>query len=243
MFEQYKIAVRVTVLDELGAPLALITRHLLKTEAAATKLQARLTAIKGFFMGGAALMGTGAVFAAPLLYAIDKAAELKKQMIAIRIATRGSTDQMNSMRQAIEGVAAQTMFSNIDVAKIAKLIATGTGLGAQQVQSLIPAYAKYADVQLLMKGTPYEQSVTDAIRAAHGAQHYDAKSLAEYLDLINKASLMMPGSTSEIVKALAYSQGVGKTALGSNDEQNILMVTLLNRLGLPGTRGGTNLSA
>jgi len=60
---------------------------------------------------------------------------------------------------------------------------------------------------------------------------------------INKASLFIRGSTHEIVRALAYSQGVAKTALGSDDEQNILLVALLNRMGLPGTRGGTNLSA
>jgi len=86
-------------------------------------------------------------------------------------------------------------------------------------------------------------SVKDAIMAAHGAQHYDAKSLTEYLNLINKASLMIPGSTHEIVRGLAYSQGIAKTALGSSDEQNILMIAFLNRMGLPGTRGGTNLSA
>ena len=243
MFESYKVFVSVKLLDEVTRPISLLTRHFLQTEQAAAKLQTRLNAIKGFFAGGVGLMGAGAVLAAPLVYAVDKAAELQKQMIAIRIATRGTTDQMNSMRQAIEGVASQTMFSNIDVAKMAKQVATGTGLGAQQVQAILPAYVKYADVQLLMKGTPYEQSVKDAIMAAHGAQHYDPKSLTTYLDTINKASLFIPGSTTEIVRALAYSQGIAKTALGSDDEQNILMVALLNRMGFPGTRGGTNLSA
>jgi len=243
MFESYKIGVRVTVHDAFTGPMSLLLRYFQQTETAATKLHTRLTAIKGFFAGGVGLMGAGATLAAPLIYAVDKAAELQKQMIAIRIATRGTTDQMNSMRHAIEGVASQTMFSNIDVAKMAKQIATGTGKSAQEVQSILPAYVKYADVQLLMKGTPYEQSVKDAIMAAHGAQHFDPKSLATYLDTINKASLFIPGSTTEIVRALAYSQGIAKTALGSDDEQNILMVALLNRMGFPGTRGGTNLSA
>ena len=243
MFESYTVAVKVSLLDGITRPISALVGHLRRAEEGASKLQIRLNAIKGFFAGGVGLMGAGAVVAAPLIYAIDKAAELQKQMIAIRIATRGTTDQMNSMRQAIEGVASQTMFSNIDVAKMAKQVATGTGLGAQQVQSILPAYVKYADVQMLMKGTPYETSVKDAIMAAHGAQHYDAKSLTTYLDLINKASLFIPGSTHEIVRGLAYSQGVAKTALGSSDEQNILMIALLNRMGFPGTRGGTNLAA
>jgi hypothetical protein len=243
MFEAYKIGVRVTVIDEFTRSMAKLLSYFQQSETAATKLHTRLTAIKGFFAGGLGLMGAGAALAAPLVYATDKAAELQKQMIAIRIATRGTTDQMNSMRQAIEGVASQTMFSNIDVAKMAKQVATGTGLGAQQVQSILPAYVKYADVQLLMKGTPYEQSVRDAIMAAHGAQHYDPKSLTTYLDTINKASLFIPGSTHEIARALAYSQGITKQALGSDDEQNILLVALMNRMGFPGTRGGTNVSA
>lgn len=243
MFDQYKIAVRVTMLDELSVPLAQVARHLATTEEAASKLHSRMASMRAYFAGGMGLLGAGATMAAPLLYAIDKAAQLQKQMIAVQIATRGTTDQMDAMRGVIEKVAGQTVFSIIDVSKMAKQIATGTGLGAEQVQSLLPAYAKYADVQQLMKDTPYTQSINDAIRAAHGAQHYDVASLTEYLNLLTKASLIVPGSVSEVVRALGYFQGIAKTALGVSDQDAVLSVALANRLGFAGTRGGTNLAA
>ena len=67
--------------------------------------------------------------------------------------------------------------------------------------------------------------------------------MTQYANLLTKASLIVPGSVSEVVRGLAYFQGIAKTALGSSDEQNVLAVALANRLGFPGTRGGTNLAA
>jgi TP901 family phage tail tape measure protein len=243
MFENYEVAVKIKLTDNASAGVLLLAKHILKTEEAAGKLQARLNAIKALMTAGAGFMGAGAAIGAPLIYAIDKAAELQKQLISVQIATRGTTEQMNNMRKAIESIAAQTMFSNIDVAKMAKQIATGTALKEPQVQGLLPAYAKYADVQLLLKGTPYTQSVNDALRAAHGAGHYDPASLSKYLDLLTKASLIVPGSNSEVVRGLAYFQNTAKTALGMDDENSILAVALANRLGFAGTRGGNNLTA
>ena len=49
MFENYKVAVRVVLVDELTRPISILTRHFLQTEAAAAKLQTRLNTIKGFF--------------------------------------------------------------------------------------------------------------------------------------------------------------------------------------------------
>jgi hypothetical protein len=235
--------VRLSLVNELSAPLALIARHLFTTEEAAKKLQNRLASIRSLFLGSTALMGTGAVLAAPLLFAIDKAAELQKQLIAVQIATRGSADEMTRMRSAIEAIAGQTIFSNIDVAKMAKLVATGTGFGAGQVSSLLPVFARFADVQTLMKGTAFEESVTNLVRLAHTAQHYDVAGLAKYADLLTKASFIIPGGLGEVGHALKYSQGMAKTALGVDDENMVLLTALLNRLGLSGSRGGTNLIA
>lgn len=243
MFEAYEIGIRIALSDHATGPLSALTKHLLLSEAAAAKLESRLTAIKVLLAGGGLMLGAGAAIGAPLVYAIDKAAELQKQMIAIQIATRGTTAEMDSMRKGIEGIASQTVFSNIDVAKQAKMIATGTGMTAEQVQGVLPAYAKYADVQLLMKGTSPDQSIGDAIKAAHGAGHYDPASLTKYLDLLNKASLVIPGTTSEIVKGLSYFQQVSKNVLGMDDEQSVLGMALMNRMGMGGTKGGTQLGA
>jgi hypothetical protein len=241
--EAYSVAVRLRLVNEVSTGLSAMALQFAATDKHAAALQKRLTAIKTQALAGAALFGTGAVMAAPIIFAISKAAELQKQLIAVQIATRGTTGEMINMRRGIEGIASQTIFSNIDVAKMAKLVATGTGLGAGDVSKLLPAYAKFADVQMLMKGTSYDASVKDAIRLAHTAQHYDPTSLGKYLDLLTKASLIVPGSLGEVGQALKYSQGMGKTALGINDESMVLLTSLLNRLGFAGSRGGTNLIA
>ena len=243
MLETYSVAVKLSLVNNVSAGLAAMAKQFAATNKHAIALQARLTAIKTQGLTGAALFGSGAVMAAPIIYSISKAAELQKQLIAVQIATRGSANEMANMRRGIEGIASQTIFSNIDVAKMAKLVATGTGLGAKDVSGLLPAYAKFADVQYLMKGTHYDASVKDAIRLAHTAQHYTPEALNKYLDLLTKASLIVPGSLGEVGQALKYSQGVGKTALGIDDENMVLLTSLLNRLGFSGSRGGTNLIA
>lgn len=243
MFENYKVAVKVALVNEVSAGIMLIAKQFGTADVAAKAFQARLNAIKDTAKGGAMLLGGSMAIAAPFIYAIDKAAELQKQMIGVQVATRGTVGEMDSMRKAIEGIASNTVFSNIDVAKMAKTIASGTGLGAKDVQGLLPEYAKFADVQLLMKGTPYEKSVVDAIRLAHTAGKYDPASLSKYLDTLTKASFIVPGDLGEVGHALKYSQGMGKAALGIDDDQMVLMTALLNRLGFAGSRGGTNLIA
>lgn len=243
MFESYQVAVKISLVNHVSAGLALLTTQFASTDAAAAKLQRRMDSIKTMAKGGALLVGGAGAIAAPFIFAIDKAAELQKQMIAIQLATRGTTGEMDKMRGAIEGIASQTIFSNIDVAKMGKQIATGTGLSAGGVTSLLPVFGKFADVQTLMKGTSFEQSTTTLIRAAHLAGHYDAPGLSKYADLLTKASFIVPGGLGEVANALQYSQGVAKTALGVDDENSVLAVSLLNRLGLKGSRGGTNLIA
>jgi TP901 family phage tail tape measure protein len=243
MFEAYQVSIRLKLVNEVSAGLIAMSGQFGVANKEAAAFQTRLKGIKTLALSGAIMAGVGFFMAKPFIFAIDKAAELQKEMIGIQIATRGTTQDMTDMRKVIEGIAGQTVFSNIDIAKMGKTIATGTGLEAKQVSSLIPQYARFADVQLLMKGTSYGESVKEAIRLAHTAQHYDAASLEKYLDLLTKASMIVPGSLGEVGHALKYSQGMGKTALGINDENMVLMTALLNRLGFAGSRGGTNLIA
>ena len=243
MFEAYKIGVTLSLNNRISSALSVITKDFRKTHAEALLLHNQLNKMKALSLSGILMGAGGALVLSPFVVAITKAAELQKHMIAIQIATRGSNAEIIAMRHNIENVASQTIYSNIDVAKMGKLIATGTGLGASQVSSLIPVYAKFADVQQLMKGTPFEESTKSGIRLAHTAQHYDSESLGKYLDLLTKASLIIPGSLSEVGTALKYSQGIAKTALGINDNNVILLISLLNRLGFSTSRGGTNLVA
>lgn len=241
MFEAYKVGVTLSLTNKVTAGLLLIGRDAARTQGVISALQVKLDRMKESGKRAAYELGAAFTIAAPFAIAIADAARLQKEMIGIQAVTRGTTREMDSMRKVIESVAGQTVFSSIDVAKMGKTVASGTGLSAGKVSSILPEYAKFADVQYILKGTPYEQSVKDAIRLAHTAQHYDAASLSKYLDLLTKASFVVPGGVGEIGHALKYSQGMGKTALGISDDNMVLLTALMNRLGLSGSRGGTNL--
>jgi hypothetical protein len=94
-----------------------------------------------------------------------------------------------------------------------------------------------------MKETPYSSSVVDAVKMMHLAQKYSPSNVEPYFDAITKASFMMPGGVGELRSALSYYQPMGKAALGVDDQNSIMLVALLSRLGLSGSRGGTNLLA
>jgi TP901 family phage tail tape measure protein len=187
-------------------------------------------------------MWTTRMLATPFIGPLQQAAEMQSEMIGIRatVGNSGTPDAMNDMRKVIEQAAAPTMFSITEVAKMAKIIASSNSFSAQQVSSLIPVYAQFADVQKLMKGTSLEESTMLGVRMAHQAGHFDPEGLAKYLDLLTKASLVVPGTLSEVGNALKYSQAFAKTTLGVDDNQ-MVMTALLNRMGLSGSRGGTNL--
>jgi hypothetical protein len=243
MFEDYTVAVKVKLFNEVSGGLLLMSRQFEGLTEKAIIFQSHLKKIQGLMTASAGMLAGAGALAVPFVYAISKAAELQKQMIGIQVATHGTTAQMDSLRVAIEKASAPTVFSALDVAKMAKSVATSNSFNAPQLEALMPAIAKFADVQYLMKGTPYSSSVVDAVKMMHLAQKYSPKDVEPYFDQITKASFMMPGGVGELRSALSYFQPVGKSALGVNDKDSIMLVALLSRLGLSGSRGGTNLLA
>jgi TP901 family phage tail tape measure protein len=243
MFEDYTVAVKVKLFNEVSGGLMLMSRQFEGLTDKALIFQGHIKKIQGLMTAGFGMIAGGAALATPFVYAISKAAELQKQMIGIQVATHGTTGQMDSLRVAIEKASAPTVFSALDVAKMAKSVATSNSFNATQLQALMPAIAKFADVQYLMKGTSYSSSVVDAVKMMHLAQKYSPKDVEPYFDAITKVSFMMPGGAGELRSALSYFQPAGKAALGVTDTDALMLVALLSRLGLSGSRGGTNLLA
>lgn len=242
MFEAYKVAVKLTVVDEFSKGILAASTAFDALDLKVLSLNKNLKQIRGFTLGAAGILGgIGVGIAAPLIDAVSKAAQLQKQLLSVQIATRGTADQMDAMRIAMEKASSTTIFSTYDVASMAKIIATSNSFNAPQLTSLLPEYARFADVQSLMKGTDYETSVREAVRLAHTAQLYSPKDLGDYLDTLTKASILSSGNISELGTALKYSQGTAQTALGVDPKNMVLLTALLNRLGFAGSRGGTNL--
>lgn len=241
--QDFTVAVKLKLVNEISAGLLVVSKDFVKLNNLADKFHTKLTQIKSLMSTGASLMTGGFALAAPFIYAISKAAELQKQMIGIQIATHGTTAEMNTMRLAIEKASTPTQFSAITVSQIAKQVATSNSFNATQLTSLLPVIAKFADVQALLKGTDPMSSATDAVKMMHLAQKYSPKDVEPYFDMITKTSLMMPGGIGELRSALSYFQPMGKSAMGVGDKDSLMLVALLSRLGLSGSRGGTNLLA
>lgn len=243
MFEEYKVAVKLSLNDGITKGLVLISQRFKSLGVDADVLQTKLKALKDLAFVGAGLFVGGMAIGAPFVYAISKAAELQKQMIGIQIATHGTTKQMDDLRASMEKASSTTIFSTVDVAKMAKIVATSNAFTTPQLTALMPSIAKFADVQAMMKGTPYSSSVLDAVKLMHLAQKYSPSEVTPYFNTLTKASFMMPGGISQLQHALAYSMPMGQTALGIDPQTMVMITALLNRLGFSGSRGGTNLVA
>jgi len=235
--------VRVSLINNISSGLISLARQFSAAQGNAAAFKKELSQIKGLMIASAGLGVAGALIAVPIVKAVSNAAELQKQMLGVQAATRGSTAEMDAMRLAAEKASSVTVFSSVQVAGLAKIMATTSALSASQITAAIPAYTRYADVQYLMKGTSPEESVREGITLAHQAGHFDAASASKYLDLLTKASMVIPGSVTQLGHALKYSQGVARAELGVDDDNMILLTALMSRMGLSGSRGGTNLIA
>jgi hypothetical protein len=241
MHEAYAVGVKLTLVNDFTKGLTMASVGFKALGVETEKLEKRLKSIKNLSMAGGGFIGAGFAITSPIIYAISKAAELQKQIIGIQIATHGTNQEMEKLRFTMESASSRTVFSTVQVADMAKLIATSNSFNASQVNQVLPAYARFADVQKLLKGTDYNTSVLEAVRLAHTAQIYDPVKLTAYLDTLTKATIITPGSITELGTALKYSQGTAQTALGVDPQNMVLLTALLNRMGFAGSRGGTNL--
>ena len=228
----------LTIGGNTTSALGLLQKQLRDTGAHATTLQRRLDDLKLTAMKAGIQMAGAFAIAKPIETAVVAAAKLQKEMIGIGLGARGSAADLDKLRGVIEDVAGKTMFSSVDVAKMGKQLATGTGWSRQQVAQDLPVFAQFADAQQIMKGTPYAQSVQTGIQLAHQAGYTKPEDISRYLDLLTRASFTIPGGLGELSHALKYSQNALST-LGLTDEQSVLLNATLNRMGLSGSRGGT----
>lgn len=238
--EDYKVLMKLSLINEISPQLTFISKQLNILNKEGDVFITKMNAIKSSSFN---LFGTAAAFAAPIVYGITKAAELQKNMLGIQVATNGTVEQMDKLRLSIENASVPTQFNALQMSAVAQKIATSNSFSAPQLSALMPTIAKFVDVQSLLKNTDPMSSAVNAVQMMHLAQKYNPNQVEPYFNEITKVSLMMPGGVSELRSAMSYSQPILKAAFGIDDTHNLMMVALLSRLGLKGSRGGTNLAA
>jgi hypothetical protein len=131
MFEAYKVAIALSIGGNTTSALGLLQKQLRKTGTHAASLQERLDDLKLTAMKAGIQMAGAFAIAKPIESAVMSAAKLQKEMIGIGLGARGTAADLDNLRGVNEDVAGKTMFSNIDVAQIAKQLATATGWSRQ----------------------------------------------------------------------------------------------------------------
>ena len=241
METDYSVAVKLSLVENVSRGLLSMGGKFATLNAQADVFQAKLNGLKHQLAVGAGMIAFGSAMVAPLLMATSQAGKLQNQLRMVQIATAATQDQMKDFHASISNTALGSIFNVTDVATIAKTLATAGNFNIQQVQGLLPQFVQYAQVQNLLKGTKYDKSVDQAIKLAEITGNFDPESVGKSLNALNKLSFVMPGSVDKVLSAFKYMEGTMKRIMGVSDDQSLMLVAFLQRMGMEGTRAGTQI--
>jgi TP901 family phage tail tape measure protein len=240
--EDYSVGIKLSLVENVSRGLLAMGERFALLNKQADVFQARLASLRSQIATGAGLVGFGALIAAPILGAVNQASKLQQQLSFIQEKTKSNTDEMYKFRGAVEDIAGTTGFTSTQIATSAKTLTLGLNATLAQIQDVLPMFSEFAAVQLKMKNTPIQTSVTQALQLVHlTGEKTDPKSIKENLDLLSKISLIMPGDITKVLNAEKYAQGTLGNLLGVSPQQSMLLFAALNRMGIEGTRAGSQL--
>lgn len=239
----YSVAVKISLINHVSSGLVSMAQQFAKLNNQAVMFQARINSLRFQGRVGAGMIDFGSAMLAPFLKAATQAGKLEQHLFVIKTATQANIEQMDNYRKAIERVASQSMFSSIKVAEMGKIIATTGNFKIDQLAKVTEEFTKFATIQNIIKGTSFEASTKQGLQLSEITGHFDAASTKKNLDLLTKIGLIMPDSIQQVLGSMKYMQGTVKNVMGVEDEQGLLFVAMLNRLGINGTRAGSMLTA
>ncbi len=239
MYEAFRIAAIVNISVRGMAGLTALSGQFQKAGAQAQALHERMRTIRSLAFGGALVAGGGILIGAGLLKAANAAGDLSVALRGVQIAGGYTDKQMKGLTHTVFEVSNITARSSKDVAEWMRTVANSANFTADQIQSIMPVVAKFADVLFFTKKTPFEESVTLGIRFAHLFGLYKPAELEKGLNALAAAARIIPGGPQELLTSMVQ---FGPTArvLGIPMEQQIIAAAFLNRLGMQ-SRGGTGL--
>lgn len=233
----FELAVVFSAVDSFSGPVRKMASSLGVLDEQTKAVQQRLNEFKNMtFIGGAITMA-GAGLAKVMANGVDTAGQFLSTMTMIKDTTGATANQMDKIQKTVRNSSGKTIFGVQDTANYAKLLAT-SGMNNNQINSLLPLFTQYAEVQKLGKGSDPTGAIQEAISAAHTVGAYDPKSLSAFLDKYNKGTFMQPGSSSEFSDTFKYISSRTSGMKISTDDM-LTMSSLANRMGLAGSMGGT----
>lgn len=239
----YSVAVKLSLVNNVSSGLIAMAGHFAMLTQQANVLQDKLNSLRFQSNLGSGMVAFGSAMVAPLIGAVNQAGKLEQQLFVVQSATQANVLQMNEYRKAIERVATTSIFSSIKVAEMGKIIATTGNFKIEDMAQVTELFTRFATIQNLVKGTSYEASTKQGLQLAEISGHFDPSSIEKSLSLLTKLNMIMPDNIQQVLGSMKYMQGTVKNVMGVEDEQGMLFVAMLNRMGVSGTRAGSMLTA
>jgi len=241
MFEQmFKLAVVISAVDNLTAPLAKMGKQLGIAQKQSAALQKQMARFKATALVGGAITGIGVGLAVGLLKAAGAAGKLQTSMMGVQAALKLNPAEFNQAMNMAQTTGIPTIFSAEQVGGIMQSMAT-SGLNKQQVldPSILRQYVNFADVQAQVKKEDPNSVVSSAVGMAHMFQMYTTSQVQPFLNKVNAALLHTSDTASEFATTFRYIAGQSKM-MGVNGSDTLATTSWLVRMGFGSGRGGTN---
>ncbi|MFL0198127.1 phage tail tape measure protein [Clostridium sp. WILCCON 0269] len=233
----YELAVYFSAVDRMSGPIASMATQLGILDEKTKAVQERMNGFKNMAFAGGAITLAGAALVHVMENGVEQANNFITKATIIKDTLGATADQMDRINNTIRNSSGKGIFSISETQDFAKLLAT-SGLNTNQLNTTLPVFTQFAEVQKLGKGADPNTSIQQAVEAAHTVGAYDPKQLLSFLDKYNKATFLQPGDSSQFADTFKY---VASRTSGMNVSSNdmLMMSALANRVGLAGSIGGT----
>ncbi len=178
--------------------------------------------------------------------ALYEAGKLQQKMTLIQVATGANEAQKRRIEQLAYQISDMTAQS---VAQSAGVIGVMASSGINDPKTLLAKdkqgrtfaeiVAKFADVQYLKGGVPFETGSKELIQLAHLYGAYTPDRISHIANQVTKLSFMMPDSLNRYLTQAGYYVPM-LSKLGVPEDQSLVMGAFLDRMGLGRGKGGTS---
>ncbi len=219
---------------------------------AQTMAQTRLTeATKNYHrvIAGGVLTGVGIAGVGVMSGWVKSAATMQDALTQVGATAQGTQAQLTRLYNDSFTIAGQTQFSAPQVLDMAKVMAMHgftdpSGKTSQRalIDQALPEFARAAEINYRMKGTPYADTVTALTQQAHMFGIYKGQALINNVDVATRAGLASGMTPDQQTNVLRYMMPAAK-GLHLPTMDVYALTALANQNGLTMGRGGSNLGA
>ena len=234
MMAAWRVAVILNA-QMTGSGFNQLAANALAANRAVNGVNTSLLALKATALSTFAAMG-----GAMLVHGITAAADLQRAMLGVGIATSTAGTKLEALRRV---VMTTSMVTAQDPGTIAGEMAMAARSGMNQpamLAALFPRLAKFADVQMLLRGTDPVDAIRSGVSLAHMFKAWDEKRLSHMLDQVNRLMSVQNEPLDRIVAQAKYFVPMA-TNLHMSIDDIMAYTALMGQTGFLRGRGGSGM--